>query len=144
VANVPLLITGDTVAARRRVSSVVHHVDVMPTILELAAVALPADMTGRSLLPYLGGQELKVAEERPIFSETWTPFGKRNRGDRAYRAGPGLAVRVGDRKLGGTSIRRGRTRSSSIWQTTRRNCRTSRRIRRGGQTSKNCRPCSMA
>jgi tetratricopeptide (TPR) repeat protein len=54
--RVPLIIkpaAGD--GAGRRVSDVVQHIDLVPTILDLAKAPLPGDLRGRSLKPLLDG-----------------------------------------------------------------------------------------
>lgn len=54
--HVPLVIVapGGQVAGRR-VDALVEHVDIVPTILELAGVPVTADLDGRSLVPWLQG-----------------------------------------------------------------------------------------
>ncbi|RMH19551.1 MAG: hypothetical protein D6696_10270, partial [Acidobacteria bacterium] len=52
-------------AAGRRVSTVARQIDVLPTVLELAGIAPPAGLDGRSLLPAIRGDG---AGEVPSFS----------------------------------------------------------------------------
>lgn len=60
VAHIPLLIYIPGVAPRR-VLALVSAIDIMPTVLELAGVALPDGLTiqGRSLVPMVRGEETK-------------------------------------------------------------------------------------
>lgn len=53
--------------AGRVVPDAVSHVDLMPTILDLAGFETPANVHGRSLSPLLAGHE---AEDRPVYSES--------------------------------------------------------------------------
>jgi len=53
-----------------RLDQVVQLADVMPTILDVAGVAVPADLPGRSLLPAVEGSRLA---ERPAVSELVIP-----------------------------------------------------------------------
>jgi len=53
-----------------RLDQVVQLADVMPTILDIAGVAVPADLPGRSLLPAVEGSRLA---ERAAVSELVTP-----------------------------------------------------------------------
>jgi arylsulfatase A-like enzyme len=62
IARVPLLVRVPGAPARR-VTRRVSHVDIAPTILELAGVAADPDARGQSLAPELFGAELP---ERPI------------------------------------------------------------------------------
>ncbi|MGE3267629.1 MAG: sulfatase-like hydrolase/transferase [Chloroflexota bacterium] len=56
--HVPLIIRfPDQQFAERRVDVSVSHVDVMPTLLEYAGVAIPATTEGRSLLPVIQGTD---------------------------------------------------------------------------------------
>lgn len=99
MVHVPLMLSGEGIPAELRVATPVSHVDIMPTILDLAAVPVPPGLSGRSLLPFLEGDGDAPEEARPIYSEAWFPFGFRMNRVRVERKGPGLAVRVGDRKL---------------------------------------------
>ncbi len=51
--DVPLLIKLPGQSAGREIRRIVQHVDIMPTILELAGVEVPPSIHGRSLLPLL-------------------------------------------------------------------------------------------
>jgi arylsulfatase A-like enzyme len=53
-----------------RLDQIVQLADVMPTILDIAGVAVPADLPGRSLLPAVEGSRLA---ERAAVSELVTP-----------------------------------------------------------------------
>jgi arylsulfatase A-like enzyme len=55
VMHVPLILRGPGVPARRRISTRVGLVDVMPTILEVVGIRPPSGIQGRSLLPFLRG-----------------------------------------------------------------------------------------
>jgi arylsulfatase len=55
-AHVPLILRAPGIESQRR-PGVVHHVDVMPTLLELAGIAPPADTSGISLGPSLRSGE---------------------------------------------------------------------------------------
>ena len=60
----PLVLSGlDSVPAGRRIAGLVDEVDVLPTILDYAGVAPPADVSGRSLRPVVEGasEELRDA-----------------------------------------------------------------------------------
>lgn len=52
-----------------RVSAVVQHVDVVPTVLDLVDAAVPADLPGRSLGPLLEGSA-QGWPERSVYSES--------------------------------------------------------------------------
>lgn len=68
LVRVPLLIRAPGAAGGLRVSRTVQHVDVFPTILELAGLEPRAhDLQGRSLVPLLEGGSLP---SRPVFVET--------------------------------------------------------------------------
>jgi len=67
---VPLIIRlPDQLIAGREVAEQVRLIDVAPTILELAAVALPEAFLGQSLMPFLVGE----SAPRPAYSETFYP-----------------------------------------------------------------------
>ena len=58
LAHVPMILRAPGLAPGRR-SDPVHHVDIAPTLLELAGLELPQDLSGIALGPYL-------REERPL------------------------------------------------------------------------------
>src|SRR5262249_22486826 len=64
LVHVPLIVRAPGIAARR-VSDVVRQVDVLPTVLELAGLPVPAT-AGRSLVPLMRGEPLP---EAPALSE---------------------------------------------------------------------------
>lgn len=55
-AHVPLILRAPGLAAERR-SEIVHHVDIMPTLLELAGLGRPLQTSGIALGPWLRGEE---------------------------------------------------------------------------------------
>jgi len=59
--HVPLVVQGPGVAAGVTVSRQVRHVDLLPTIEELAGVSAPASIDGVSLVPLLKGSEGRQA-----------------------------------------------------------------------------------
>jgi arylsulfatase A-like enzyme/4-amino-4-deoxy-L-arabinose transferase-like glycosyltransferase len=84
--RVPLVLWGPgRIPAGRRIGTPVSLVDVAPTLLELAGVALPGGLDGRSLLPLLGpadpGPERTLFAEarsdrrwtQPLSAEPWSP-----------------------------------------------------------------------
>lgn len=53
----------------RRMAAPVHHVDLVPTVLDALGSEAPAGLHGRSLLPFLDGETTAAAlERRPLFS----------------------------------------------------------------------------
>jgi arylsulfatase A-like enzyme len=67
--HVPLVVRAPRIAARR-IDARVASLDLMPTLLDLADVAFPAGMQGRSLLPLLEGKPGFAAA--PVWSEMYT------------------------------------------------------------------------
>jgi arylsulfatase A-like enzyme len=66
LGRIPLLLAAPGLAPGRR-SELVHHVDLMPTLLELAGLPVPADARGIALGPYLrSGDPLP---ERTLFCD---------------------------------------------------------------------------
>jgi arylsulfatase A-like enzyme len=98
ITHVPLMLTGEGIPRGVRVSEPIAHVDLMPTILELAGVPVPAHAMGRSLVP-LWQRRGGGGGAPPVFSETWHTSGELWRGGRAEVGAPALAVRHGARKL---------------------------------------------
>ncbi len=71
--HVPLLIIAPGLVPEGLViESPVQSIDLYPTLLDLAGIAAPEGLQGRSMRPLLEGQEL---EARPIFSENHTAAG---------------------------------------------------------------------
>ncbi len=90
VLHSPLIVTGPGIDAGRR-STLVHHIDLLPTILDLLEIPTPADLPGRSFARLLRGGADAALEPRAQFSATWAlPKGLKP---------PALAVRLGTRKL---------------------------------------------
>jgi arylsulfatase A-like enzyme len=73
--HVPLVVTAPGVAVpRRTVPAQVRHVDILPTILDLAGLPRPPDVEGVSLVPLITG--LATDLELEVFGEAgfhWTP-----------------------------------------------------------------------
>ena len=99
ITRVPLLIRGPGIPRGLRVARPVSHVDLMPTLLDLAgAPPVPGGM-GHSFADVLRGSATGAsAPERPLYSEAWYPRGRTPDAFIAIEQ-PTLAVRVGSRKL---------------------------------------------
>jgi len=92
VLRVPLIVRGPGIVAGRRVDAPLHHVDVMPTLLDLLGVPPPAGLYGRSFAAALRGEPLTDFDRgRPRFSTSWLLLPP-------YTA-PALTVRRGASKL---------------------------------------------
>ena len=85
-------------AGKRVVNELVHFTDFAPTILEAAGLEVPADVTGRSLLPLLrreNGEELNWREHVVFGRERHTVYANEGRafGARAIRTRHFLLIR---------------------------------------------------
>jgi arylsulfatase A-like enzyme len=90
--GVPLILVGPGVTPGRRIAQPVAHVDLMPTLLDLAGVELPAHVEGHSFAKLLGGAAPDGdGDPQPLFSEAWVL-------PERFEP-PSLAVRLGNRKL---------------------------------------------
>jgi len=65
--RVPLLFTGPRVPAGGRVDQLVRTIDIVPTVLELAGLKVPAGLDGASLVPVWEGHE----DRRTAYLETF-------------------------------------------------------------------------
>lgn len=65
--RVPLILHVPGMTPRRDHASIVQHLDVAPTLLELASVQRPAQFRGRSMVPMLRGEHL---DSLPAVSQT--------------------------------------------------------------------------
>ena len=66
--RVPLIIKQESnVGAGRRISDLVQHVDLVPTILDLVKAPVPDNLRGRSLKPLL--EDTGRLRERPVYAE---------------------------------------------------------------------------
>lgn len=90
--HIPLIIAGPGVPARR-VGGNASHVDIFPTVCELAGAPVPKSSQGRSLVPAMKGAEFP---ERPIYFESLEPYLNKGcaplrgfvRGDVKYMSSP--------------------------------------------------------
>jgi arylsulfatase A-like enzyme len=101
VTHVPLLFWGPGhIPAGRRVSQQVGHIDLMPTMLELAGVPTPSQASGVSLVPLLrGGAVPKRMVDRPLFSEAWSDWAILPDYTPMAFERPGYLIQLGTRKL---------------------------------------------
>lgn len=85
--RVPLLVySPGLIKEGMKVTELIQNIDIAPTILEMAGIKPPENMDGKSFLPLLKGQEIKLRDEvfyeyyweRP-FPHTPTVFGVRTR-----------------------------------------------------------------
>jgi arylsulfatase A-like enzyme len=81
LSRIPLMLRAPGLAPGRR-SELVHHVDLMPTLLELAGLPVPEDARGIALGPYLRGGE--PLPERTLFCDVGDEVSA-YQGDRFYR-----------------------------------------------------------
>jgi arylsulfatase A-like enzyme len=81
LAIVPLLLEAPGLAPGRR-DELVHHVDLMPTLLELAGVSVPEGARGIALGPYLRDEQ--PLPDRTLFCDVGLDVSA-YRGDRFYR-----------------------------------------------------------
>jgi arylsulfatase A-like enzyme len=98
ITHVPLLFRGPVIPRGARVRTTAGHADLMPTLLELAAVPGSPGAMGRSLARVLRGVADEEAEI-PVYSETWRTVAVDARGQRVTVPSPTLAVEFGNRKL---------------------------------------------
>jgi tetratricopeptide (TPR) repeat protein len=87
--HVPLVIVAPGHPANVRVTPQVRHIDLVPTILDLAGAGTPADLPGRSVRPFVEGKTL--SETPPSYAESW--FGRLHFGWSELRS-----IRTGDWK----------------------------------------------
>jgi len=93
VLRVPLLVRGPGVVRAERRAQAIHHLDIMPTILDLAGAAIPPEAQGRSFAALLrdGAPAGLAAPTRALASASWmlpAPLDP-----------PALALRIGRDKL---------------------------------------------
>ena len=98
ILRVPLLVSGPGIVPRR-VPVPVGLIDLMPTILELAGLPPSREAHGRSLAPWLRGEEVdpEAWMSRAIYSEAWQTRAATTTRVRVKQ--PTFAVRQGHRKL---------------------------------------------
>jgi arylsulfatase A-like enzyme len=100
--HVPLLLRGPGIPAGQRIATPVGHVDLAPTILEIAGVAPAPDIAGRSLWPLVEGRAggADALTGRPLYSETRVRWarGRQADGGLVRIETPTIGVRLGDAK----------------------------------------------
>ncbi len=69
VLHVPLILHGQGIPAGQRIEAPVSHVDLVPTVLELAGLPQRDDAEGLSLVPLIEGQDDTPYRQRPIYGE---------------------------------------------------------------------------
>ena len=100
VIHVPLMFWGRGIPEGRRIPTLVSHVDLMPTILELLGLRGPALTQGSSLLALLRASANDPAlAARPLFSESPSVLATGPEHSRVEFRGPAYMVRKGSRKL---------------------------------------------
>ncbi len=104
--RVPLLFVGPGVPSGQRIAAPVGFTDILPTLLELMGVPVPAQATGTSFAPLLRGEPAPPGwSDRPFYSEAWYPERLGNR--KRVLMQPTIAVRQGQRKLLRRTTRKG-------------------------------------
>ncbi|XP_059580997.1 arylsulfatase K isoform X3 [Alligator mississippiensis] len=68
-SHVPLLVMGPNIKAQHRVSNVVSLVDIYPTMLDIAGIPLPHNLSGYSLMPLLSEKADETLSRSP--HPTW-------------------------------------------------------------------------
>jgi arylsulfatase A-like enzyme len=61
-ANVPLILAGPGIPAGKRIAAQCALRDLFPTVCELAGLAIPASVRGKSLVPVLRGEKAEIHE----------------------------------------------------------------------------------
>ncbi len=98
VLHVPLLMKGPGVKASQRVTDVVSHVDIAPTILEMLGVPMPGLHRGKSLAANMAGTAT-AHPDRVVFAESWGTYAKDAEGNLQPFTPPGFVARRGALKL---------------------------------------------
>lgn len=97
VLHVPLIIHLPGQTEGRRIENYASHVDLLPTLAELAGVTVPAGIDGRSLAPLLRGG---TVDDRPLFAmwlESTSRFRAPHKGTMAVIEPPYKLIRYLDR-----------------------------------------------
>ena len=131
--RVPTALTGPGFATGQPVPRLVSHLDLPPTLLDAAGIAVPPEMDGRSLLPALHGDP----DPRPDDSSSRSAS-RRSGEPCAPHAGstqPSHPGRTGGRRHRPTGTS---TPTSTTWTPTRTSCTTSSAARLIGTCSKGC------
>ncbi|MBC8293723.1 MAG: sulfatase [Proteobacteria bacterium] len=99
VQRVPLMFYGPGVRRGYRVAEPVSHIDIMPTILEIAGVGGSGQARGLSLVKLLDGERTGDLRDRSLFSEGWTSQILYSDMKRGLFDKPALSVRIAGDKL---------------------------------------------
>ena len=88
--NVPLYVSGPGITGGKKAGHLLGHIDLCPTILELAGAKIPKYLDGKSFTPLLKNPEATTEEtwREPVVIENWQA--KRNRGRNFLGAYSGL------------------------------------------------------
>ncbi len=96
VLHVPLIFFGQGIPSGQRLASPVRHIDIMPTLLEIAGARIPAQARGDSFAQLVWGSESERDRKSiPIFSSSWVVKALKARGAKP----PSYSVQLGSRKL---------------------------------------------
>lgn len=97
VNHVPLMVTGPGFPAGLRISAMVGHADIAPTILDLFGIEPPHEMSGRSLLPLV--DEPEQEDTRLYIAEAWSRMSQDVNHRTSHVLRPSFAARRGSVKL---------------------------------------------
>ncbi len=87
--HVPLIFKVPGKGGASRIAERAGTVDIVPTVLDLVGLEVPADLQGRSLVPLMDGGEGEGRNRRPYYSESMSPRLSHSSGElRAFFLGP--------------------------------------------------------
>lgn len=92
--RVPLAIRfGKNINSGRTIDRLTSLIDIAPTVLDFAGIAVPDEMTGKSLLPVLTGKEPGTSDDEAVFTGRERHFQTAREGNLPY---PQRAIRTKD------------------------------------------------
>lgn len=98
--RVPFVMTGPGIARGARIYGQAGHLDLFPTVAELAGVPSPANLSGISLIPFSrASSPSRFLPHRLVASESWSALAIAGAGFRQPFPGPAFAVIDWPRKL---------------------------------------------